>query len=70
MRKRKRKKKMIARAEKTAMINYFLLQRNNGQVIEKQVEEENEGSQAGQIRREGLCRVVTFSKIAHSYVLL
>ena len=53
MRKKKRKKKMIARAEKTAMINYFLLQRNNGQVIEKQVEEENEGSQAGQIRREG-----------------
>ena len=44
---------MIARAKETAMINYFLLQRNNGKVIEKQVEEENEGSQAGQIRREG-----------------
>ncbi len=30
MRKKKRKKKMIARAKETAMINYFLLQKNNG----------------------------------------
>ena len=45
---------MKIRVGKILMNKFFLISEKNGKVIEKQVEEENESSEACQIRREGI----------------